>query len=65
MDQVVDPKARVAEFLDRFGRERNLNLPPLSAEGVGSIQRGSAIVSIHVRLVSQRLCIGFRVMKSA
>ena len=38
----VDPKARVAEFLDRFGRERNLNLPPLGADGVGSIQRGSA-----------------------
>jgi len=48
MDEVVDPKARVAEYLERFGRERNLTLPPLSAEGVGSIQRGSAVVSIHV-----------------
>lgn len=45
---MTDPKARVAEFLDRFGRERNLTLPPLSEEGVGSIQRGSAVVSIHV-----------------
>jgi hypothetical protein len=48
MDEVVDPKLRVAEYLERFGRERNLTLPPLSAEGVGSIQRGSAVVTIHV-----------------
>jgi hypothetical protein len=45
---VEDPKARVAEFLQRFGRERNLTLPPLSEDGVGSIQRGSAVVTIHV-----------------
>ena len=44
----MDHKARVAEFLQRFGHERNLSLPPLSEEGVGSIQRGSALVSIHV-----------------
>lgn len=48
MDEVVDHRARVAEFLERFGRERNLTLPPLTAEGVGSIQRGSAVVTIHV-----------------
>jgi hypothetical protein len=48
MEDAADPRSRVAEFLDRFGRERNLSLPPLSADGVGSIQRGSAIVSIHV-----------------
>jgi hypothetical protein len=48
MDEVVDSRARVAEFLDRFGRERNITLPPLSDDGVGSIQRGSAIVTIHV-----------------
>ncbi len=48
MDQRVDPAARVAQYLERFGRERNLTLPPLSAEGVGSIQRGSAVVTIHV-----------------
>ena len=48
MDEVVDPKARVASFLDRFARERNLLLPPLSTDGVGSIQRGSAVVTIHV-----------------
>jgi len=52
MDEVVDPKSRVATFLDRFGRERNLTLPPLSDDGVGSIQRGSAVVTIHV-LVEQ------------
>jgi hypothetical protein len=43
-----DPRARVAEYLDRFGRERNLHLAPLTADGVGSIQRGSAVVTIHV-----------------
>ena len=45
---VEDPKARIAEFLQRFGHERNLTLPPLSEDGVGSIQRGSAVVTIHV-----------------
>ncbi len=39
---------RVAEFLDRFGRERNLVLPKMGEDGVGSIQRGSAVVTIHV-----------------
>lgn len=48
MDEVVDHMARVAKFLERFGVERNLTLPALSAEGVGSIQRGSAVVTIHV-----------------
>jgi hypothetical protein len=47
-DVVVDYRARIAEWFDRFGRERNLNLPPLSTEGVGMIQRGSALVTIHV-----------------
>ena len=45
---VVDHRARIAEYLDRFGRERNLVLPPLSEDGVGSIQRGTAVVTIHV-----------------
>lgn len=45
---LVDHKARIGEFLDRFGRERNLSLPPLDANGVGQVQRGSAVVSIHV-----------------
>lgn len=48
MQPIRDHRARIAEFLDRFGRERNLNLPPLSDEGVGTLQRGSAVVSIHV-----------------
>jgi len=52
MDEVADPKSRVATFLDRFAKERNLTLPPLSDDGVGSIQRGSAVVTIHV-LVEQ------------
>lgn len=52
MDEVVDHKARVADYLAQFGRERNLSLPPLTDEGVGSIRRGSAVVTIHV-LVEQ------------
>jgi hypothetical protein len=48
MDEVVDPRSRIAMFLERFGNERNVTLPPLSADGVGSIQRGSAVVTIHV-----------------
>jgi hypothetical protein len=48
MEEAADPRARIAEFLDRFGRERNLNLPPLGDDGVGSIARGSAVVTIHV-----------------
>ena len=47
-EEVVDFKARIAEYFDRFGRERNLSLPPLDAEGVGTVQRGSAVVSVHV-----------------
>jgi Tir chaperone protein (CesT) family len=48
MEDVVDHRARIAEYFDRFGRERNLTLPPLSDDGVGSIQRGTAVVTIHV-----------------
>jgi len=44
----ADPRKVIAEFLDRFGRERNLTLPPLGEDGTGMIQRGSAVVSIHV-----------------
>ncbi len=43
-----DPKARVAALLARFAKERNVTLPPLAADGTGSIQRGSAVVTIHV-----------------
>jgi hypothetical protein len=48
MDEAVDHRTRIAEFLDRFGKERNVTLAPLSSDGVGSIQRGSAVVTIHV-----------------
>ncbi len=37
----------VAGYLDRFARERNLSMPPLGPDGVGQVQRGSAVVSIH------------------
>jgi hypothetical protein len=64
MDEVVDHRARVAEFLDRFGRERNLTLPPLSEDGVGSIQRGSAVVSIHVLVDRNVLLLLSRIVKA-
>jgi hypothetical protein len=48
MEPGLDNRARIAEYLDRFGRERNLVLPAMSEDGVGTIQRGSAVVSIHV-----------------
>jgi Tir chaperone protein (CesT) family len=41
--------ARIAGYLEQFARALNIVLPPLSADGVGSIQRGSAVVTIHVR----------------
>jgi hypothetical protein len=42
MDE-ADPRARVAAFLDRFGKERNVALPALSADCVGWIQRGEGL----------------------
>jgi hypothetical protein len=48
MTEGTDPIARIAQYLDQFGRERDLVLPPLGADGVGHVQRGSAVVSIHV-----------------
>ena len=43
-----DLHARVATFLDRFAKERDLALPPLGADGLGRIQRGSAVVTVQV-----------------
>lgn len=63
MAHVVDHRARIAEYLDRFARERNLNLPPLSEDGVGSIQRGSAVVTIHVLADKNVLLLLSRVAK--
>jgi hypothetical protein len=40
--------ARINEYLLRFGKERNLALEPLSDAGIAQVQRGSAVVSIHV-----------------
>jgi Tir chaperone protein (CesT) family len=42
-----DLHARVATFLDRFAKERDLALPPLE-DGIGHIQRGSAVVTVRV-----------------
>jgi hypothetical protein len=64
MEDSPDPRARVAEYLDRFGRERNVTLPPLGDDGVGMIQRGSAVVTIHVLAEKGVLLLLSRVAKA-
>jgi hypothetical protein len=39
---------RINEFIDRFGKDRDLQLDPLNAEGFTQIARGSATVRINV-----------------
>jgi len=46
--RAYDPKVYVAALLERFARDRNVTLPPLAEDGTGYIQRGSAVVTIHV-----------------
>jgi hypothetical protein len=43
-----DALTRVGHLLERFAQERDLALPPLGPDGVARIQRGSAVVSVHV-----------------
>lgn len=43
-----NPRAVIDGFIQRFGRERNLDLPALSEDGTAQLQRGSAVISIHV-----------------
>ena len=59
-----EPLARIGEYLERFARERNLSLPPLSAEGVAQVQRGSAVVSIHVMVDRGVLLLLSRVLEA-
>jgi hypothetical protein len=47
-----DALTKVGQYLERFAAERDLALPPLGPDGVMRIQRGSAVVSVHV-LVDQ------------
>jgi hypothetical protein len=63
MEEAADPRSRIAAFLDRFGRERNVSLPPLGDDGVGYIQRGSAVVTIHVLADKGVLLLLSRVVK--
>lgn len=42
------PRTIIDQYIQRFGRERNLDLPALAEDGTSQIQRGSAVVSIHV-----------------
>ncbi len=39
---------RINEFIERFGKDRDLQLDPLNAEGFAQIARGSATVRINV-----------------
>lgn len=41
-------RARIDEFIQRFGKDRGLELDPLNAEGFTQIARGSATVRINV-----------------
>ena len=56
-----DLHARVASFLDRFAKERDLALPPLSDDGVGRIQRGSAVITVQVMAAQGVLMVHARV----
>jgi hypothetical protein len=56
-----DLHARVASFLDRFAKERDLALPPLGADGVGRIQRGSAVITVQVMAAQGVLMVHARV----
>ena len=40
-------RTRINEYIERFGKERNLSLDPLDEAGIAHVQRGSALVSIH------------------
>jgi hypothetical protein len=41
-------RQQINEFIERFGRERDLVLDPLNEEGFAQIARGSATVRINV-----------------
>ena len=43
-----DALATIDAYLERFAKERNLSLPPLSPDGTSQVQRGSAVVTIRV-----------------
>jgi hypothetical protein len=62
--KIHDPKVRIGEYLARFGRDRNVDLPPLTPEGVGSIQRGTAVVTIHVLVEKNILLLLSKVTES-
>ena len=41
-------RAQINEFIQRFGKERELTLDPLNEQGYAEIARGSAVVRINV-----------------
>ena len=59
-----DALATVGGYLERFAKERNLSLPPLGADGTAQVQRGSAVVTIHVRADRGLLLLLARVLEA-
>jgi hypothetical protein len=41
-------RTQINEFIQRFGKERDLTLDPLNEQGYAEIARGSAVVRINV-----------------
>ncbi len=61
-DSNRDYYACVNSYIKRFGDERDIDLAPLSDEGIAYVQRGSAVVSIHVLLDQGVLVLLSRIM---
>jgi hypothetical protein len=60
-----DALVTVGGYLERFAKERNLSLPPLGADGTSQVQRGSAVVTIHVLADRGLLLLTARVLEAA
>ena len=44
----MNDRQRIDEYIQRFGKERDLQLDPLNPQGYAEIARGSALVRINV-----------------
>lgn len=47
-NETADHFALVNGYIERFAADRDISLDPLSSDGITTVQRGSATVSIHV-----------------
>jgi hypothetical protein len=43
-----EQRDRINDFIERFGRERGVTVPPLDPEGTTQVSRGSATVRLNV-----------------